>query len=266
VTLNETLSTALGAFALAVSLVTLRYARTDRAADDDAKQRDAERGFRTQLTSVLADLNQLQLENAKLWSRDPGPARPSVLGQSAILNQQNALLTRQAVDLVGRIPHMVSGVEYAMLATALAHLGDLGPADRYWSQAVKRTTEPYFAAIARRGYAGFLFATGDVERGRDQFDQALEVLSGDGDYNAYTAGVTHLMWASGEADARALDRARQQLAEAGRAFSSIDALGLRARADADLAAARDALGAAEAAGAWTLRPSAPPAASRSSGG
>ena len=245
-TANETLTLALSGLALAASVVSLRYARSDRAADDTSKQRDDERAHRVQLTEVLAELNRLQLEHARLMTPGPGQSPMAAAAQSPLLNQQNALLTGQAVDLVGRVPTLVSGIEYAMLATALANLGDLGQADGFWARSVERTPEPYFNALARRGYAMFLFGTGEVERGRHQFQQSLESMRGTGDYHSYTAGRTYMMWASAEANVRAYDRARQQLADAGRLFAAITTVGMRAQADGELAAAHDSLRAVEA--------------------
>ncbi|MDQ6828861.1 MAG: tetratricopeptide repeat protein [Gemmatimonadota bacterium] len=170
--------------AFVVSMISLRQ-----------KKFETERAIRRELSDAIDKINKINIETAKLWEDGITPAEQNMLN---VYGQQGVSLTRQALYLAEQIPKRVSDVEYGTIAQALINLGNLSQADAYYRKSVEQSPDEFAKALNKRVYAHFLFMTGQVERGRQLFQECLAPFDAQGDYNLYAKGTTYLRWAMAE--------------------------------------------------------------------
>ncbi|MGI9045252.1 MAG: hypothetical protein ACR2FI_00360 [Burkholderiales bacterium] len=110
-----------------------------------------------------------------------------------------ALLTRQAIYGVEQEPTLVTDVEYATIAQNLWISNNQLLAEDFWKRAIRASPNEYFKSLNIRGYADFLFQVERQELGRKHYQQALDLLDNDTDFNKYSNAYTHQLWMSSEA-------------------------------------------------------------------
>ena len=184
-TWNDIISLCLAGAAFVISLISMRQ-----------KRLETERAIRRELSEAIDKLNKISIETAKLWEDGLTPPEQNLLN---IYGQQAVSLTRQAIYLADQIPTRVSDVEYGTLASGLVNLGNMSQAEEYFRKSVEQSPDPFSKAMNKRGYAYFLFSVGNVERGRQTFQESLETFDSPGDLNWYAKGSTYLRWAISEA-------------------------------------------------------------------
>ncbi|MFH1893651.1 MAG: hypothetical protein ABIK83_13325 [Candidatus Zixiibacteriota bacterium] len=172
------------------------------------KKYERQRAIRIQLSETLSSIGSTDLEGAKLY-HEKAKADPDYYQSiSPILTQQKASLLNQATYLIEQIPDLASTVDYVAVAFASAGAGDLILADKFYSRAVAVADVEYYKVVALRGYAMFLFTQTRYEEGREQFQNAVKVLTKRDDFSRYTNGATYQQWAWHEAqNAGAMKRA-----------------------------------------------------------
>ena len=156
---------------------------------------------RTELRVLIQRLSALPRENAELMQRYS--EHPLTAGMfSALVNQENALIAKQAAEVVDRIRAHVSATEYLAVANALNASGIFPAASVLYERAVAAARDVNDAANALRTYAASLFQAGDPGRGRIQFQMALNIFSKYPTPNAAYVASTHIVtersWAQTE--------------------------------------------------------------------
>lgn len=173
---------------------------------------------RAELRSILQRLSNLPKDNLDLTQRYKGDyAAISLL--SGFVNQENALLARQAAELARSLPRdYVSATEYYAVGIALQNSYNVEGAKEFLDYAIETATDFNDKIAAIRGRASLLFLTGQADRGRAEYAAALNVFTDFPDYNDYTKNYTHafteLNWAYSEANAGFIEPAHRRLAQA----------------------------------------------------
>jgi tetratricopeptide (TPR) repeat protein len=91
----------------------------------------------------------------------------------------------------------VTSVEYNILAQAFANVGQLIRANDYYRESIKACkSDTYYAALATRSYAVFLFfMIQNIEGARTQFQNAIKLMQGNDNVAHNTNGYTYMIWA-----------------------------------------------------------------------
>jgi hypothetical protein len=189
-------SSIVAVLALTFSLFTthLSYDR-DRRLDQQAN--------RAELRSLIQRLTALPRENFELLQKYKDDA--AAAGQfSGFITSESVVLTNQALDIMQRIPDLVSASETLAVAGALVTSGRIADARRLTQRAAQDARASALEIIAAyRNLGWHAFANGQVEEGRRQFQSALDAFSGRADQASpqfinYTHTFTEMYWAQQE--------------------------------------------------------------------
>lgn len=181
--------------------------------------------LKAELRSMLQRLAFLPKENfdiAKKYTDDPGGVRLL----SGFISQENALLVRQAADIIKLLPReQVSSAEYYSIAIALQASNNMGGAIDFLRLAIKNADNMNDEVASLRGHADTLFLTGQQEEGRVEYQKALGIFSKYKGYNDYTQKSTNvwteLAWAISEANIGNLNLANQHVTNAESIISTL---------------------------------------------
>jgi tetratricopeptide (TPR) repeat protein len=127
--------------------------------------------LRGELRGFIQRLSAIPRENLELTSRY-GPVMGTQL--SSALNAENRLIAHQAREVIGRIPDLVTPLEYNVVAFSLMAGGEYGEAAKLYQDAIKAADEVNDEVTARRGLATAHSAIGEVEEARKQYAAALQ--------------------------------------------------------------------------------------------
>jgi hypothetical protein len=152
------------------------------------------------LLQRLAALPRENVENSKKYSADP--AAMAAIG--GFINQENALLARQAAELAKRLPQTaISAAEYYSVAVALQSAYDLAAAAEFLDLIPDQTNDFNTEIAALRMKANLHFVQGRPESGRVEFQKALDIFSKYPAFDVFTKVSTtvwtELAWANAEA-------------------------------------------------------------------
>ncbi len=198
-------------FALAFSVATTVWS----AYKADAQELQAARQELRGLLQRLAALPKENLEASRKYASDQAAAQ--TIG--GLINQENAILARQAAEITARLPkNMVSSTEYYAVAMALENAYELNATRRLLNLSIETAADhgDFNSEIsARRGLAYLDFMTGKLDDGRSGYRKAREIFAHYPDFDqytkVYTGFLTELNWASAEAIARGPDEVRAHL-------------------------------------------------------
>lgn len=173
---------------------------------------------RTELRGLLQRLSELPIENVEYsasYAQDP--TRRQII--AGILTQENSILSQQAAEIARRLPpRYISAAEYYALAVGLSNSYDLDSALIFFSNAASMSNNLNIAGASLRGAANLLFAHNQLQEGRQQYREAIELsdrLASKTDYEkAYNRILTLTAWSISEASAGYTDEAAKLLDEA----------------------------------------------------
>ena len=173
---------------------------------------------RSELRTLIGELNRIPVDNVEQMSKyrtDPYAAAQL----SGLLNNENALVSKQAYDVIYKIPDQVGATEYLNVANALVQSGLTEKAKRLYRDGLTVANDSNDEANLERAYGSVLFTSGDSEAGRAQFQAALDVFqnypNGNSFYIAATHFLTELNWADAEANLHRCPEALAHLTQAG---------------------------------------------------
>jgi hypothetical protein len=204
----QNISTWLSAIALLFSFGTT-YVSYRRTVDQDIQS------SRQELRGLLQRLAALPKENVdirKKYADDPG----SINLVGGFINQENALLARQAAELAKRLPgNLVSGTEYYAIAVSLQNSYDLSGADEFLKYSAQAAKDFNTEIAALRTTANLQFVQGRPEAGRVEYQRALNIFSKYPGYDHFTKTSTNiwteLAWAFSETGVGSLALAHQHV-------------------------------------------------------
>jgi len=174
--------------------------------------------LRSELRTILERLAALPKENVEMRSKYANDAI-AFQGLSAAINQENAILVRQAREIGNKLPpDQVSASEWFSVATALQNSYDMDGAKELYKLAKSKATNFNDEIAASRNLAAISFTTGRAGEGRIEYQGALNIFSKYTGYDGYVQNMTHLLtelnWANSEANIGSLDLAQQRIADA----------------------------------------------------
>lgn len=211
--------------ALGISIIALTLSIGSTVFGERRAAFEKERTIKTDLSNTLSRVMSLSKENAVLF-RDfslDEQNQPYFQLQSSNISQENTFLIQQAMYLANEIPDLVTPVELNTIASSNAQAGDLPMAERYYLFAIEKSDDPYYATLAVRSYAAFLFPQRRFEEGREQYRQSLTKLSGGDNFVRGINGFTYQMWAFNELSiANNESRAIELFRESKNEFMGID--------------------------------------------
>jgi hypothetical protein len=199
---------ALTALLFSFGTTAVSYIRTNQQDIHDA---------RAELRSLILRLTQLpreSIEYSKKYEKEP----LIVGGILGMLNTENALVAKQAANIMSRIPGNISATEYLSVSSALVNSGLTETAMKLIKLALAVSNDVNDEVGVLRSYGGLLFSTGDLEGGREKFKTALMIFSKYPITNQYYVETTHALtemyWAQFEAAARQCPYAKSHMAQA----------------------------------------------------
>jgi tetratricopeptide (TPR) repeat protein len=194
------------------------------------KSSEAERTIRNQITDVIGKLDAVFAEGDKLnFENSDKRNDPYFVGRRSFLNGQKRFLARQALDLMNYVRHLVTDFEYNRVADAFCSIGDFGQANDLYIEAIKSAKQDNYKANCTRAYARCLFVQSRVEEGREQFQDAVALVSPDNDVNRFHIAETYQRWAMVEADSHNWAEAAELIKKAREVYLRI--IGSRPRGD-----------------------------------
>lgn len=173
------------------------------------KQQDIH-ALRAELRNLLQRISSIPKDEVELRQKySLVPATVSLL--SGYNAQEHALLTRQAAEILRRLPkEQVSSVEYTSVGRALLSI-DNDTAQVLLSRAAEVATSLIDEATALRNHAHLLFTIGKSEEGRVLYRKALEVEAKYKGDDPMTHVQTELAWASSEHQIDAREAVQQRV-------------------------------------------------------
>ncbi|MGH6851350.1 MAG: hypothetical protein ACREDD_13045, partial [Methylocella sp.] len=123
---------------------------------------------RSELRNLIQRLDQIPRENVEYQTKYAND--PLVQNQvSALLNSENAMVTKDAADVIDRIPNNVSATEYLAVARALSNSALTDRALKFAKRGLDVSSDVNDEVDLDRFYAGLLFSVGNAEQGRTQY-------------------------------------------------------------------------------------------------
>lgn len=150
------------------------------------------RDARKELREVLQRLATLPKENAEILKNyENDPSNKAIL--SGFIAQENTVLIRQAMEIAERVPGAVTANEYQAIAVALMQMGLMDDAQELINKAIFIVKDYLTEVEMLRVQAGILFNQGDIEGGRQKFQQSMN-LQDKYDLTKTKGSIRHLMY------------------------------------------------------------------------
>lgn len=173
------------------------------------------RGELRVLIQRLAALPKENLEALKKYADDP----MSFALVSGFINQENNLLSKQAENLLNKLPEsQISSTDYYAVSNALGIARNYDSATKFLYKSLEVANGLDDEVGALRNLAGLMFVTGRIGDGRATFQRALDVFGKYKGFDPFTIASTNIFteisWAMAEASTNSFDLASQHLARA----------------------------------------------------
>jgi tetratricopeptide (TPR) repeat protein len=127
---------------------------------------------RSELRVHLQRLAALSKDNVEILNN----ADKLIAGQiSGYIAAEAMLLASQALEIMERIPNYVSATEYNLVANTLSNTGNFYQARIVFQRAIEVSKDTNEELSSLHQYGTLLYATGDIEEGRDMFQKALDI-------------------------------------------------------------------------------------------
>ncbi|MBT9329832.1 hypothetical protein [Paracidobacterium acidisoli] len=180
---------------------------------------------RQELRGLLQRLAALPKENLEAAKRF-APDQTAINIAGSLINEENALLSRQAAELEEHLPKgTVSATEYYAVAIALQNSYNLEGARKFLKLAADNATDFNDEIGAIRSTANLEFLTGHPEAGRVKYQEALDIFAKYPGYDQYTQTSTNVytesQWATSEASLHNLPLASQHIESAERLMANL---------------------------------------------
>jgi len=170
-----------------------------------------------ELRDLIQRLTSFPIRNLDLDQKYPTDTAARAQA-SSLLNTENIVLAKQAVDVINEIPDEVTSVEYFAVASSLAFSGDYGQTSEFYKRALDSADDALDFSTAARSLGLAAFSRGDVHKGRAAFEQALNVFdrfpTASSVFRANTLITTEMAWSSSELSARNCSGALEHLKRA----------------------------------------------------
>ena len=179
---KDIFSVAISALALTVSCIALWRSSRSKHLED-------RRLARTQLSDILAELSDKDIENTKVCHEHGKTDMAFAQAVSSILNGRRVLMIQQARFWMGHIPDLVTSADYASLASACNYAWDLSTAEEMQRRAIDKSRHGFERAVVLRSYGVMLFGRGRNAEARKMFEQSILEMNQTDDASSITVAV-----------------------------------------------------------------------------
>jgi tetratricopeptide (TPR) repeat protein len=204
----------LGALLFTIAATLFNYVQAKQNNDHNA---------RVELRDLTQRLSQIPIDNINASRTYTNSFQLSQV--SGLLQEENALLAKQAEEVMNEIPDSVSSSEYLLVANALVFSNLNDDAVNMVNKAIGVIKDAYDGATVYRFKGQLLFSTGDLSGGRQAFQQALDIFERYPTKNAYFQTITTVQneywWASAEYGAGQCAEAKKHIDHATQLLSSL---------------------------------------------
>jgi hypothetical protein len=171
---------------------------------------------RVELRGLLQRLSALPKENIEVTH---AYTDSFAIGQlSGLLQQENALLAKQAAEVMKAIPDRVTSSEYILVATAFNNSSLQDDSLAMINAAEKVVQDANDGVTVYRMQGGLLFTAGNVEGGRASYQKAVDIFntypSTTTFFKTTTQALTEVYWAQNELLRNQCDAARLHMERA----------------------------------------------------
>lgn len=217
---KDIFSVAISALALTVSCIALWRSSRSKHLED-------RRLARTQISDILAELSDKDIENTKVYHEHGKTDMAFAQAVSAILNGRRVLMIQQARFWMGHIPDLVTSADYASLASACNYAWDLSTAEEMQRRAIDKSRHGFERAVVLRSYGVMLFGRGRNAEARKMFEQSILEMNQTDDASRFTNGLTYQIWGWDERNSGREDYGRGQFDNAEAEFRLIRSENMR---------------------------------------
>jgi tetratricopeptide (TPR) repeat protein len=183
---------------------------------------DDQRIMRSSLNDIISKIFAAKIEQAKFVQINPNWMKDDlVIAVNSAYTYQLNSYARLAVYITEKIKNLVSDVEFATIAQTFAGTGDQVSAMQYWEAAIEQVTNKLYEVQYRRDYASYLFNIGNITKGRQEFQKALDLFSDSDDIGKSQNGATYKFWGLNELRAQNKKISENYFAYAEDLFKSI---------------------------------------------
>jgi len=117
------------------------------------------------LNEVIGKIIASRVDQAKFFIDHPIMIAGTPAGfVQRMLAAQISAFSRLASDIAVQIPHLITDVEYATIASSLGATGDQHKAMELWDKAIKTSKERFYEVKNRQDFAFYLFSVGELEK------------------------------------------------------------------------------------------------------
>lgn len=204
---NPSVLIALSAFLLSLTATTFSWLQTQAR-----EKRDA----RVELRGLIQRLSEIPRESATLSQVYTDTNVIASLG--GLLQQENAVLAKQARDVMAIIPDQVTSGEYILVASSLANSNLVDDAIEMYKKAEAVLLDYNDAVSLYRSEGQLLFFTGKPEEGRKYFQNAEDIFNtfpSNSEFVQMSVGIeTQMYWGYVEYSIGECAKAREHTADA----------------------------------------------------
>jgi tetratricopeptide (TPR) repeat protein len=155
---------------------------------------------RIELRDLTQRLSQIPIDNISATKAYTNSFQLAQI--SSLLQEENAVLARQAEEVMNEIPDSVSSSEYILVAQALTNSSLYDDALNVVNKATGAIQDANDGSTVYRFKGQLLFNSGDLADGRQSFQQALDIFNKYPTKNAYYQTTTtvqnEFVWATAE--------------------------------------------------------------------
>jgi len=164
------------------------------------KGKETKRTIRKSLTDTLENISRINLETAKLSSTSKNIE--DIIRLKRNYNSQKRLLISNADFLIHNYDKLVTEIDCCLLASSYFSIGDQEKAEYYWEETIAKSISLPIRHMNLRGYGIFFFENGEVTKGRQKFEEALNLKLTSNDTNNMMISDTYIMLAELEHDCK----------------------------------------------------------------
>jgi tetratricopeptide (TPR) repeat protein len=144
---------------------------------------------------------------------------PAALGQiSGLIQEENALLAKQAAEVMASIPDQITSSEYILVANALVNSSLVDQASELFDRAETVVKDANDGVSVLRSRAALYFFEGNLKAGRDTYERALAIFKSqptrNRSYEETTHALTEMYWAQMEMGQKQCPEAKTHIARA----------------------------------------------------
>jgi tetratricopeptide (TPR) repeat protein len=183
-----------------ISVAALLFSLISTAFSQRQVNEQRRQGYRAELRSLIQRISEIPRQGME-YTRDFKDAG-TLANLNGLLQAENAMIARQAREIMDRLPGEVSASEYSLVGLAMTNSNLSDEAIQLFDKAIATAENSNDKVSALRGKAALLIATGDLEGGQTVFGQALKIFdeypTGSEYYEHTTHIDTHLYWAGAD--------------------------------------------------------------------